>query len=351
VYGNKSGSPVTAPSISHPVNPIKLEDAGDTRQWLIEPADRSRISYASTSVSQGSNPVKPADALDTIAQSDILEPAAELDEYIPEHEISSDNLDDSGSSKCRTPTPPLSSLNAIKRIHWPRQHPGTPPPNPARNKLATPSASPPSSQSDPKLPVLFPNLKSSNSSIRTISGRGKRHLSDTGVSSPPRSKRRNIASRDDDFWHEKTPPRRIRVDLKVTPLTPPSPGKQSEVSKPTKGSEARPVKFHFSLGNAALGVISKGFEQCSTFEAFNEEAALAAGYLSRARFEVEPDLLVADIDGGERGLAVGWMHKRSYENLCNAIGQASRNGQGPMNVRIYCLRKGKDDLQMPPFFA
>lgn len=121
--------------------------------------------------------------------------------------------------------------------------------------------------------------------------------------------------------------------------------------KPTRELEARPVNFQFSLGDAALGVISKGFERCSTFEAFNEEAALAAGYLSRATFEVEPDLLVADIDGGERALAVGWKQKHSYEKLCVAIGQAARTGQGPMSVRIYCLRKGTDDLQMPPFFA
>ena len=109
--------------------------------------------------------------------------------------------------------------------------------------------------------------------------------------------------------------------------------------------------FQFSLDDVTLGVVSKGFEQCSTFAAFNEEAALATGYLSRACFEVEPDLLVADIDGGEHSLPVGWKHKRSYEKLCDAIGQASRNGQGSLNVRIYCLRKGKDDLQMPPFFA
>jgi len=333
------------------VKTIKLEDTGNTGQWLIEPADRSRISYGSTSVNQPSNPVKSADALDTIAQSDILEPAAELDEYIPEHEISSDNFDDSGSTECRTPTPPLSSLDTIKRTHWPRQHPGTPPPTPARNKLATPSGSPPSPLSDLKLPVLFPNLKSSNSSIRTISGRGKRHLSDTGVSSPPSSKRQNIASTDDDFWREKTPPRRIKIDLEVTPLTPPSPEKQPTVLKPTRGFETRPVILHFSLGDAALGVIAKGFEQCSTFGAFNKEAALAAGYLSRARHKVEPDLLVADIDGGERGLAVGWKHKYSYDKLCDAIAQATRHGQGPVKVRIYCLRKGKDDLQMPPFFA
>jgi len=350
VFGNKLGPPVTVPSVSSPEKTIKLEDAGETSQWLIEPADRSRISYGSLSVNQRSNPVEAASLLDTIENREIPGPGSELDDYLPEQEISSDSSDESGSGKYRTPTPLLSSLDTIKRVHWPPQHAGTPPLTPARNKLATPSVSS-SPLADLKLPVLFPNLKSSSSSSSPISGCGKRRLSDTGVSPSPSSKRQNIASQNDDFWREKTPPRRIKTDLKVTPLTPPSPEKQLEAVKSTRELEARPVTLHFSLGDATLGVISKGFEQCSTFEAFTKEAALAAGYLSRARFEVRPDLLVADIDGGERRLAVGWRNKRSYGNFCDAIGQATRKGHGQLNVRIYCLRKGKDDLQMPPFFA
>lgn len=320
-----------------------MEDAEDTKQWLGEPADRSRISYGSSSVNQRPIPVKAARPPGTIESCEIQGPESELDDYIPEHELS--------SNKRSTPTPPLSSLDTIKRTHWPRRHPGTPPPKPERNKLAKAPASLCSSQSKSKLPVLFPNLKSFSSSTSTLLGCRKRRLSDTGLSHPPSSKRQSIAKTDSEFWQEKTSPRRIELDLKVTPLTPPSPERQPKVLKPTREFETRPVSFQFSLGDAALGTVSKGFEQCSTFKAFNEEAALAAGYLSRARFKVEPDLLVADIDGGERGLAVGWKQKHSYENLCVAIGQAARTGRGPLSVRIYCLRKGEDDLPKSPFFA
>ena len=34
----------------------------------------------------------------------------------------------------RTPTPPLASRRRVKRQHWPRQHPGTPPPTPQRKR-------------------------------------------------------------------------------------------------------------------------------------------------------------------------------------------------------------------------
>lgn len=346
-FGKGPRTPVPAPSVDDLDKPIKLEGSGDERLWLTEPENASPFINKSASVTQQTKPVEAVDTRDTVESCGILEPGSEPDDYIPKHEISSDSSEDSESNKCRTPTPPLSSLDAIKRIHWPRQHPGTPPPTPMRKKAATPSSSVRSTPSSQRLQILFPNLRSN---VNTTLSHGKRRVSKINVSPSPSSKRQIVGSADDDFWREKTPPQRRRINTRVIPLTPPTPKKPSSKQKPTAESKPRPVSFHFSLGNASLGIISKSFEQCSTFEAFNEEAARATGYLSQARSEVEPDLLVADIDGGERRLPVGWMYKHSYDRFCDTIEQATRNGGGPLNVKVYCLRKGIDDSLMPPFF-
>jgi len=351
---------------------IKLEDSEDDTLEVIEATEDKELTDLAVRAKSPPNSTTTSKPGKSIDICEILDSESELDEYIPKHDTSSDISDDtderktrqSGSQQAqretdgsrpiqgpRTPTPPLSSLDTVKRFHWPPQHAGTPPPTPKKSKLAT--SSPPK----PEVSV-FQNLRPRTSRIDynslarglPISPPTKRRSSRIGASSAPKSKKARIDSPGDRFWREKTPPRRCRINLKVTPLTPPSPHKQSKALKSTREVGPHSVILQFSLPDTTLGVISKEWEQCSTSDIFFEEATFAAGYLSRAYSRVELNFLVAVTDGDRELLA--WNSKRDYERMCATIGKATRTRSegGTLNVKIYCVRKGTEDYFNLPFF-
>lgn len=125
------------------------------------------------------------------------------------------------------------------------------------------------------------------------------------ASSVPKFKKACTTSLDNHIWRATTSSHRTRTNLEVSSLTPLFFDKLSKTSSPMRAIEAHSIILHFLLGNVALDIISKDWEQCSTFGKFNKEVARVVACLSQARFDTEINLLLADIDSGESGLPLG----------------------------------------------
>ena len=262
------------------------------------------------------------------------EPEASLDDYVPGPGSESDGPNGLESDDNRAATPILSSLETVKRRHWPPQHPKSPPPMPKRIQ----SAKRPSSRL--KEGHSSKTKPSSRTAKQPSSGGSKRRLTETAI---PSSQNPRIADVDDEFWRPHTPPKRVRRNLPVLPLTPPSSGE-------SPGNVERvPVIYHFGLVDTSLGTISKPSEICPTHTAFFKAAASAATYLSQNCTPLTLDGVAADIDGEDLRLQLTWQNKFGYEMLCGAINRAAHRKEGKIDVKIFCLRKNLPDLQkLPP---
>ena len=321
---------------SHSVT-IKREDSEEDVSVAVEEEDRKGYILSLACDNLHPEAVAAFKPDQNIQPAELPEPEPDLDDYIPGPGSESDGPNGLASNDDRATTPTLSSLETVKRRRWPPQHPQTPPPTPKRIQSAKRSSlrlkAAHSSKTKP----------SSRTSKESSSGRGKRRLTKTAVSSTPSSKNPRAADVDDEFWRPHTPPKRVRRNLPALPLTPPSsgesPGNLERVS----------VIYHFSLVDTSLGIISKLSEMCPTHTAFFKAAASAATYLSQDSTPPTLDGVAADIDGEDLRLQLTWQNKFGYEMLRDAINQAAQRKDGKINVKIFCLRKNLPDLQrLPP---
>lgn len=323
-----------------PLSPqIKLEDCDNDILHVPEAREENRMTCLRTPKIENHDPLMTWGSEDDLEACEESERESELDDYVPEH-------DSSGGRGDRSPTPPLSSKDTVKRIHWPRQHPGTPPPTPRKRKYGIPSP-----RRKPRPPVRFPNLQRRDSPPkRPQSGRKRRH-SGLPQSVDPSPKKPCLDETDDNFWRPTTPPNRPEGSRKIIPLTPASIGKGSGNAK-KKSSE---INFLFCFVDDSLGSSFESFQKHLSSKTFFERAARAVANSSQGRQgSITIWGLVADIAGGTRTdsrIFLEWGSKNDYLLLRNAIDRAMRRaGKDRVDVKIFCLRKGEADMPHLPLY-
>ena len=226
----------------------------------------------------------------------------ELTDFIPEREDS--------SKKDGLITPPLSCIDTVKRMHWPPQHPGTPPPTPQK--------------------------ESSAKILRGKAEKGQKLKKGHGseAKQTAEKKRKNVTT--------------ILPDLPSTKRTKRSCNLPAEASSEVRTivEPSTPVVFHISLMDTALGVISVDFNNITTFF---DEVASAAAYLNRNQRNLTLEGVIADIEGEGSRLFLAWNDLGDYSRLCGAINKVTLGSdKQQVDVRIYCLRELEPDLHKLP---
>ena len=231
----------------------------------------------------------------------------------------------------RFETPPLSSLDRVKKRRWPPQYVSPPPTRQRRNlrqgcKLilnAPGTHAAQSSQhrrsSSPELLSVSPRA-SARGSRRT--GDAKDGVLDEPKAPPPKRSRKNTA----DTPHLPISP--------VSPFSPPS--INTAMPEPTPKTH---IILHFFLQRRELGALPTPLAQCETADQFFDHAEEAWDFLISRDEASEMAAVSVQVEGVEWPMILPWRDPLAHQWMMETIAKAALGRSHDLHVQVKCITK------------
>ena len=231
----------------------------------------------------------------------------------------------------RYETPPLSSLDVVKKRRWPPKY-ISPPPNPKSQKPL---------QGGKK------TLKASKSSVSQSSRRQR--CSSPGLTSvrPALGKPQNAKSRDLDGTNidkcKAPPPKKChkrKADTPQLPISPVSPFSLPSVN--TAMPELTPksnIILHFFLQKRELGALPTPLAQCESADQFFDHAEEAWGFLNPENGASEIAAVSVEVEGVEWPMIIPWRDPLAHQWMMETITKAAAGRSYDLHVQVKCVTK------------
>ena len=231
----------------------------------------------------------------------------------------------------RYETPPLSSLDVVKKRRWPPQY-------------VSPSSTP---QSLKRLRGRKKILKAPKASVPQSSRRQR--CSSSGLTSVGLAlgKPENAQSRDMDCNNldkPKTPPskrpRKKTADTPQMPISPVSPFSFPSVNnampEPTPKTN---IILHFFLQRKELGALPTPLAQCDTADQFFNHAEEAWGFLNSRDAASEMAAVSVEVEGVEWPMIIPWRDSFAHQWMMETIAKAAIGRSYDLHVQVKCVTK------------
>ena len=201
----------------------------------------------------------------------------------------------------RYETPPLSSLDTVKKRRWPRQYVSPPPITKSPKRLRGPKSS--VSQSSRPQRCSTPVLTSVGRALR------------------------------------KTPPRKTAVTPQL-PISPVSPFSLHSVN--TAMPEPAPktnIILHFFLQRRELGALPTPLAQCNTADQFFSHAEEAWDFLTSRDGASEMAAVSVEVEGVEWPMIIPWKDPLAHKWMMETIAKAAVGRSHDLHVQVKCVTK------------
>lgn len=230
------------------------------------------------------------------------------------------------NERWRFETPPLSSVETVKKRRWPPQYVSPPPtPHPQKSRSKTHKRR---------------NIGGTLRDERVLHSPSPEILSVRAVTSPSglrRSTRGKSVAHSQPCSSPKTP-RKAKLTLKMAPNSPKStmsPHQPPGVDRPV----ANDVTLHFFLSDESLGAIPVALSQCSSSTRFFEQAGAAWGFLDPNDGKTHMAGVSVAMEGLEWPLIVAWKSLEGHKIMMDTIETAKLGKNGDLLVKVKCIRK------------
>ena len=231
----------------------------------------------------------------------------------------------------RYETPPLSSLDVVKKRRWPAQYVSPPPTSQSQKHL----------RGDKKLP------KASKSSTLQIS-RHKRCSSPGLTSVGPAFAKHEVTQSGNldgnNLEKSKGRPRKKArketADTPQMPISPVSPFSLASVNRaiPEPAPKAN-VTLHFFLQRRELGALPTPIAQCDTADKFFNHAEEAWGFLTLRDGASEMAAVSVEVDGVEWPMVIPWRDPLAHQWMMETIAKAAIGRSLDLHVQVKCITK------------
>ena len=231
----------------------------------------------------------------------------------------------------RYETPPLSSLEAVKKRRWPRQYVSPPPTRQRQNlrqgcKLVL---------NAPKTSALqnSRHRRSSSPELLSVSpktsARGSRHANNANgkVQNKPKT----------------LPPKRPRKnkgDTRQLPISPVSPFSLPSIN--TSMPEPTPktnIILHFFLQKRELGALPTPLAQCESADQFFDHAEEAWCFLASRDGTSEIAAVSVEVEGVEWPMIIPWRDPLAHQWMMETIAKAAIGRSYDLHVQVKCVTK------------
>ena len=229
----------------------------------------------------------------------------------------------------RYETPPLSSLDVVKKRRWPPQY-VSPPPTP---------------QSQKPLRGRKKTLKAPKPSVSQSSRRQRcSSQGPTSVGLAP-GKPENAQSSDLDgnnLDRSKTPPpKRSRKKVADTPQMPISPVSPFSLPSSNKAMPEPALKtniiLHFFLQKRELGALPTPLSQCDTADQFFNHAEEAWGFLTSRDGATDIAAVSVEVEGVEWPMIIPWRDPLAHQWMMETIAKAAIGRSYDLHVQVKCI--------------
>ena len=231
----------------------------------------------------------------------------------------------------RYETPPLSSLDVVKKRRWPPQYVSPPP---------TPQSQKPLRGRKKTLKAHKPSVSQSSRRQR-CSSQGPTSVS-LALRKPENAQPRDLDGNNPD--RSKTPlPKRSRkkvADIPQMPISPVSPFSLPSVNRAVPEPVPRAnVILHFFLQRRELGALPTPLAQCDTADQFFDHAEEAWGFLTSREGATEMAAVSVEVEGVEWPMIIPWRDPLAHQWMTETIGKAAIGRSYDLHVQVKCITK------------
>ena len=211
----------------------------------------------------------------------------------------------------RYETPPLSSLDVVKKRRWPPQYVSPPP---------TPQSQKPLRERIKTLKAPKPSVSQSSRRQR-CSSQGPTSV--RGAQGKPR----------------KRAPRKTANTLQM-PISPVSPFSLPSVNKaPPEPTPKTNIILHFFLQRRELGALPTPLAQCDTADKFFDHAEEAWGFLTSRDVASEMAAVSVEVEGVEWPMIIPWRDPLAHQWMMETIEKAAIGRAYDLHVQVKCITK------------
>ena len=231
----------------------------------------------------------------------------------------------------RYETPPLSSLDVVKKRRWPAQY-VSPPPTPQSQKLL---------RGGKKI------VKATKSSV-SQSSRHKRcsspEVTSVGIAL---ANSQNARSGNLDGYNSEKPKGRPRkkarketADTPQMPISPVSPFSLTSVNRaiPEPAPKTN-IILHFFLQRKELGALPTPLAQCDTADKFFNHAEEAWSFLTSRDGASEMAAVSVEVEGVQWPMIIPWRDPVAYQWMMETIAKAAMGRSHDLHVQVKCITK------------
>lgn len=231
----------------------------------------------------------------------------------------------------RCETPPLSSLDVVRKRRWPPQYVSPPPISQSQKRL----------RGRPKKPRA-PNSSLSQSPRRQqCSSPG---LTSVGIAlgKPENAQSRDLYSNNLDKCKTPPPkrPRKKTVDTPHLPISPVSPFScpsiNTAMQAPTPKTD---IILHFFLQKRELGALPTPLAQCNTAVQFFDHAEEAWSFLTSTDRGSEMAAVSVEVEGVEWPMIIPWRDPLAHQWMMETIAKAAIGRPQDLHVQVKCVTK------------
>ena len=214
----------------------------------------------------------------------------------------------------RYETPPLSSLDAVKKRRWPRQYVSPPPIPQPQKRLRGPKSS------------VSQNSRPQRCSTPVLISVGR-----------AREKPRKRAPK--KTGPKKTPDRKI-ADTPQLPISPVSPFSLPSINRamPEQAPKTN-IILHFFLQRKELGALPTPLAQCNTADQFFDHAEEAWGFLTSRDGASEMAAVSVEVEGVEWPMIIPWRDPLAHQWMMETIAKAAIGRSYDLHVQVKCITK------------
>ena len=229
----------------------------------------------------------------------------------------------------RYETPPLSSLDVVKKRRWPAQY-VSPPPTPQSQKHVR------GGKKIPKAP------KSSISQSSRHQRRSSPGLTSVGpdLSKPGNDQLGNLDG--NNLGKSKGRPRKQArkktADTPQMPISPVSPFSLASVNRdiPEPASKTN-IILHFFLQRRELGALPTPLVQCDTADQFFNHAEEAWSFLTSRDGASAMAAVSVEVEGVEWPMIIPWRESRAHQWMMETIAKAATGRSQDLHVQVKCI--------------
>lgn len=229
----------------------------------------------------------------------------------------------------RSETPPLSSMDTVKKFRWPPQYVSpTSTPLPEKHK-----ASDPKSYKRRNIGGQLPNCAHSRSSTPEF-------MSESPVT-PPQGVRRSSRATSAAHYQMLSPPKTPKKTkfLAKNSSTASAPIVTQPQSSAFEASLANHVTIHLFLSDESLGAIPITLNECNTSVKFFNQALSAWNLLGLEDQARDMAAVSVTIDGVQWPMVLPWGNSQAFQRMLGALEHAQHGTITGLEVRVKCIKK------------